>query len=101
MDILSSLGISDAFDMKRADFSNMTDHPLFYIGDAIHKAGIDIDEDGTEAAAVTGMFLCSGCNMDPWSDTIVFKADRPFMFYIKDNWKGNILFMGKVVNPIS
>lgn len=87
---LSELGMGEAF-LRGADFSGIGDD--LWIDDVKHKAVIDVNEKGTEAAAVTviGMATTSMPN--------TFIADKPFMFVIADNATGTILFMGKVVNP--
>jgi len=89
------LGMPTAFTYD-ADFSGMTGKKDLYIDFVIHKAYIDVNEEGTEAAAATavGMFATA---MTP---TKVFKADHPFLFIIQEKKTGNILFLGRVVNPI-
>ncbi len=94
-DYLKDLGMPTAFTYD-ADFSGMTGKKDLYIDFVIHKAYIDVNEEGTEAAAATavGMFATA---MTP---TKVFKADHPFLFIIQEKKTGNILFLGRVVNPI-
>ncbi|MBN2198116.1 serpin family protein [Candidatus Wolfebacteria bacterium] len=93
---LSNLGMSSAFSFQDADFSGMTGKKDLFIGFVIHQAYIKVDEKGTEAAAATavGMNLTSMPNF-----RTVFKADHPFLFMIQEKQTGNILFLGKVVNP--
>ena len=93
---LKDLGIVTAFDPS-ADFSGMNGgiEPL-WIDQAVHKAYIKVDEEGTEAAAVTVIAVVKG--VPPRSS---FVADHPFMFIIKDERTGAILFMGSVSNPQS
>jgi len=86
---LMALGIVDAF--GPADFSGISSESLF-IDRAVHKAFVDVNEKGTEAAAATGVAMVE--SMPP-----TFRADHPFVFVIMDNETGNILFLGKVVNP--
>jgi len=86
---LMALGIVDAF--GPADFSGISSESLF-IDRAVHKAFVDVNEKGTEAAAATGVTMVE--SMPP-----TFRADHPFVFVIMDNETGNILFLGKVVNP--
>jgi len=85
----------DAFDETRADFTGMTaQHPLF-INVVEHAAMVDVDEEGTVAAARTGVsFGCSG--MPP---SATFHADHPFIFLILDRSTSTLLFMGRVGNP--
>jgi serpin B len=90
---LSEMGMPDAFN-SNADFSAMSSEPL-YIGKVLHKAYIDVSEEGTEAAAATVVTARVSMVM-PMS---VFDANHPFIFFITDNKTGRILFMGKVANP--
>lgn len=91
---LSQMGIRVAFDSITADFSGISDKQIF-IAKAIHKAFVSVDEKGTEAAAATAAMgeLQSGPQHR-------FKADHPFVFIIQDDTNGNILFIGRVVNPL-
>jgi serpin B len=81
-----------------ADFSGMTGNRDLCISEVIHQAFINVDEKGTEAAAATAvtMKLTSAA---PSNDLKVFNADHPFIYCIRDNTTGSILFMGRVVNP--
>lgn len=90
-DILKNMGIKSAFS-KKADFSGISESPL-YIGSITQKARIIVDEEGTEAAAVTGSNMESSAIMYP-TDKLSF--DRPFVFYITENSTSSILFIGKV-----
>jgi len=96
--VLQSMGMTDAFSDK-ADFSGMTGNRDLFISAVIHQAYVDVNEEGTEAAAATGvtMRLTSvGPDMTP-----VFRADHPFLFLIRDKTAGSILFLGRVMNPQS
>jgi len=93
---LSALGMTDAFQPFVADFSGMTGNRDLYISDVIHKAFVAVDEKGTEAAAATVAIMKMG--MAPTSN-IVLTIDRPFIFVIRDTVSGQILFMGRVLNP--
>lgn len=95
---LQALGMKDAFDARRADFSAMTGGPDLYIGFVVHEAFIGVDEKGTEAAAATavGMKLL-GLPPKPTP----FRVDRPFLFVIRENRTGCILFLGRVLDPRS
>ena len=64
-----------------------------YIQNAVHKSTIDVNEEGTEATAATAVLVGT------WSASPVFRADHPFLFLIQDDETGNILFMGRVMNP--
>ncbi len=92
---LQNMGIKAAFDQYSADFGGITEAEDLYIAFAIHKAFVDVNEVGTEAAAVTGIGV-SATSVPP-----TFNADHPFIFIIQDNETGNILFMGRVMNPSS
>ena len=94
---LGALGMTDAFDAAKADFSGMDGrkHGLF-IGAAVHQAFVEVNEQGTEAAASTGISF-GLTSMPP--PPLIFRADHPFVFLIWDNQRGTILFMGRVVDP--
>jgi len=94
---LSSMGMVDAFDRRKADFSGMDGKPgWLYIGVVAHKAFVDVNEEGTEAAAATGV----GMKMAALPvRTPVFRADHAFFFLIRHNPSGSILFMGRVLDP--
>jgi len=94
-DILKSMGMKDAFSGK-ADFSGMTGKRDLFISAVIHKAFVDVNEEGTEAAAATAVVM----RMTSIGPQIpVFRADHPFVFLIRDNHSGSILFIGRVMNP--
>jgi serpin B len=93
---LSSMGMPDAFDPDRADFSAMVGKKELYISAVIHKAFVEVNEEGTEAAAATGVVV--GVTSIAPSPPI-FKADHPFVFFIRDNASQSILFFGRVLNP--
>jgi serpin B len=95
---LSAMGMAQAFQKGAADFSGMTGKRDFWISAAIHKAFIDVNEEGTEAAAATGIVMRSMA-MQREQPPIVFRADHPFVFLIRDNRSGGILFMGRVADP--
>lgn len=93
--VLVALGMSDAFEEGKADFSGINDTANdLYISGVFHQAFIEVNEEGTEAAAATGVVLSHSIPIAP-----VFCADHPFIFIIKDNRTGSILFMGRVMNP--
>ena len=97
-DTLSAMGMAAAFKGGSADFSGMTGKRDFWISAAIHKAFIDVNEEGTEAAAATGIGMRSMAvaRVEP---PVVFRADHPFVFLLRDNRSGAILFMGRVTDP--
>ncbi len=95
---LSQMGMSLAFSPDSADFSGMTGKPNLFISKVIHKAFINVDEKGTEAAAATAVVMTM--TMSPRQpEAKIFDADHPFLFLIKDNTTGSILFMGKIMKP--
>jgi serpin B len=94
---LAELGMPVAFDAERADFSGMTGESNLYISDVIHKAFVDVNEEGTEAAAATAVIMrLESMPIDP----VQMQVDHPFIFMIRDNETGSILFTGRVVNPL-
>jgi serpin B len=95
--ILSAMGMPQAFS-KTADFSGMTGKSLFQISRAVHKAYVDVNETGTEAAAATAMMMV-GASQAEEQQIIVFDADHPFLFLIRDTTTGSILFLGRLTNP--
>jgi len=92
---LSGLGMGIAF-TESADFSGMTVRPELFINDALHKAFVQVDESGTEAAAATAVIV--GVTSVPVSP-IAVTIDRPFLFLIRDIKTGAVLFIGRVLNP--
>lgn len=95
VDNLKALGMLDAFSTTDADFSDITD-VFIYISDVLHKSYIKVDEEGTEAAAVTGITF-EITSVGPNQDFIV---DHPFAFAIREKDTNAILFVGKVSNPL-
>ena len=93
---LSNMGMPIAF-TNSADFSGMTGKKDLTIDKVIHQAFIEVNEEGTEAAAATGISMIRKTSMPP--PPPIFKADHPFIFIIQHNETGNILFMGRVSNP--
>jgi len=99
---LGAMGMPRAFDPGNADFSGMTGNRDLYISAVIHKAFIDVNEEGTEAAAATAVVMRGPTAMPPrfqLPPPPVFRADHPFVFLIRDNRSGGILFMGRVTDP--
>lgn len=90
---LEALGMRDAFD-GRADFTRLSPHGrAVFISYVIQKTYVDVNEEGTEAAAVTAV----GVRLVSAPQTIVMRVDRPFLFVIRERLSGTILFMGKIV----
>jgi serpin B len=97
-DVLRALGMKLAFDMDRADLFGISSQERLYISAAIHKAFVDVNEEGTEAAAATATVVAGRAVM-PVKEPVTFRADDPFLFLIRDSRTGSILFLGRVVNP--
>jgi serine protease inhibitor len=97
---LKTMGMKTAFDMQKADFSKMGEQ--LYISGALQKTFVEVKEEGTEAAAVTGIDVASA-SFDPTPRPEPFEmiVDRPFLFLIEDNQTGTILFMGLIFDPHS
>ena len=96
---LAKMGMPQAFS-NAADFSGMTGKPGFTISAAIHKAYIDVNEKGTEAAAATSTVMrATAMRREVPIPPIEFRADHPFLFLIRDTRSGSILFMGRVADP--
>lgn len=93
---LAELGMKDAFSAQDADFSGMDGKRDLFISAVLHKAFVDVNEEGTEAAAATGvMVAATAAPMRP----IEFRADHPFIFLIRDDKTQSILFIGRLMNP--
>ena len=95
--VLKSMGMTDAFSANAADFSGMNGKRDLFISAVIHKAYVDVNEEGTEAAAATAVTM-KLTSIEP-TRIPVFRADHPFLFIIRDNHSGSILFIGRVMNP--
>jgi len=91
---LIEMGMPAAF--GNADFSGMTGNRDLFISDVLHKAFVAVDEEGTEAAAATAVIMKLGASPE---ESILMKLDHPFLFLIRDNSSGAILFVGRVLNP--
>jgi serpin B len=90
-DVLIALGMGEAFSLS-ADFSNMYPGGGVWIDSVRHKSFVKVDEEGTEAAAATVVVIVQ-------SGPPSFRADHPFVFFIRERHSGAILFMGKIMNP--
>ncbi|MBN1335652.1 MAG: serpin family protein [Deltaproteobacteria bacterium] len=96
-DVVQGMGVTDAFDPILADLSGIADAVLgnLYVQAAVHKAFVRVDEEGTEAAAATGISV-GDLSMPSGME---FTADRPFVFFIRDNLTRSILFLGRMEDP--
>jgi serpin B len=95
---LSELGMPLAFEEGSADFSGMNGKHDLFISAAVHKAFVDVNEEGTEAAAATGIAIGVTSAVEPKKPE-EFHADHPFVFAIVDNRAGSVLFFGRVLDP--
>ncbi len=91
---LGVLGLGIAFEPHQADFSQMRPERDLFISQVTHKSYVDVNEEGTEAAAVSSTMWLGASQ--PLRSVVV---DRPFLFAIRDNLSGTILFLGKVLDP--
>ncbi len=92
-DVLEDMGMKDAFIPGIADFSGMDNTTDLYISNVLHKAFVEVNEEGTEAAAATAVIVATKAITD------IFNADHPFVFLIRQEETGAIIFMGKIMNP--
>jgi len=96
-DVLKALGMEVAFDQNLADFSRMYHNeqvgPNLFISKVKHKTFIEVNEEGTEAAAVTSVEI-GYTSVGPY-----MTVNRPFIFAIRERFSGTILFIGKIVDP--
>jgi len=92
-DVLGEMGMVDAFLPGIADFSVMDGTNSLCISSVLHKAFVEVNEEGTEAAAATSIIMTASASNNR------FNADHPFVFLIQHEETGAILFMGKVTNP--
>ena len=100
---LEQMGMSNAFDRGKSDFSGMDgnscfagDEPCLFIREVIHQAFVSVDEQGTEAAAATGAVVQLESERP---DPVLVAIDRPFIFLVRDSDTGAILFLGRVLDP--
>jgi len=100
--VLQNMGMGIAFSIKNADFTNINpDKSLhLHISQVKQKSYIDVDETGTEAAAVTSISMVFTSVSTPQNQAIPFVANRPFVYLIRERSSGTILFIGKMENPV-
>jgi len=94
---LSAMGMPTSFSGK-ADFSGIDPQRSLAISEVVHKAFVDVSEQGTEAAAATGITMMATARRMP-EPPVVFRADHPFLFLIRDTRTGVVLFIGRLMNP--
>ncbi|XP_078686722.1 leukocyte elastase inhibitor-like isoform X13 [Branchiostoma floridae x Branchiostoma belcheri] len=94
---LKKMGMGEAFS-DGADFSGMSAAADLFISEVVHKAFVEVNEEGTEAAAATGLVLIGRARMP--RPPMKFFADHPFIFLIRDNRSNSVLFFGKMQKPL-
>ncbi|MBN1481522.1 serpin family protein [candidate division KSB1 bacterium] len=94
--ILSAMGMSIAFS-RQADFTGINKDGNLFISDVLHKTFVDVDEEGTEAAAATSVAISLTSVGGP--SGFFMRIDRPFIFCIREKSSGTILFIGKIIDP--
>uniref|UniRef100_A0A671S5Q8 Serpin B6 n=1 Tax=Sinocyclocheilus anshuiensis TaxID=1608454 RepID=A0A671S5Q8_9TELE len=93
---LISMGMEDAFDLQKVNLSGMSPNNDLVVSKVIHKAFVEVNEEGTEAAAATGIVIeTTSMPLDPKT----FIADHPFLFFIRHNPSNSILFYGRFCSP--
>jgi serpin B len=92
------MGMPRAFE-ESADFSGMTGRRDLFISAVIHKAFVKVEETGTEAAAATAVIMMTTSVAPPEEPPVRIAVDRPFLFLIRDDVTGSILFIGRVADP--
>ncbi|WP_394840583.1 serpin family protein [Pendulispora brunnea] len=102
-DRLQEMGMTLAFNRRTADFTGIANPPSpddkLYISQVFHKAFVKVDEKGTEAAAASAVVMMRATAMPMPEKVAQFHADHPFLFFIRDNATGMILFNGRVADP--
>jgi len=102
---LMDIGVNDAFDVTKANFTEMADIKTpaenLYVSDALHKADIEFSEEGIKAAAVTVIVIASGLSMPKPTYPLIIDINRPFMFIIRDKNTKDVWFTGTVYKPNS
>ena len=97
VDTLTALGMTDAFDPTAADFTGMLPTAGLYVADVIHQAVIDVDEEGTEAAAATAVIFEDTASIP--EDPVAVSLTRPFLYAIVDHQSRTVLFLGRLSDP--
>ncbi len=95
---LSALGMDRAFS-PAAEFGGMTDAGDIQISEVVHKAFVEVTEKGTEAAAATGAVMAATAAAPDPKPPVIFRADHPFLFVLRDTQTGAILFLGRLMKP--
>lgn len=93
--VLGSLGMTDAFDIGRCDLSAMSGDRDLVLSKVVHKSFVEVNEEGTEAAAATGAVIMLRCARH----VPMFVCDHPFLFYIVHKESLSVLFFGRFTSP--
>jgi serpin B len=96
---LAAMGMPDAFKPAKADFSGIDGTRSLFISGIFHQAVGDVNEEGTEAAAATAVAMMALCIEEPPPPPPIFRADHPFIFFIRDTQSGSLLFIGRLADP--
>jgi serpin B len=95
---LQAMGMTTAFS-DGADFSGISTDYAMHISAVLHKAFIEVNEEGTEAAAATAVVMMETAAVHEPEQPVRFVADHPFLYFIRDDSTGAVLFMGRVADP--
>ncbi|MEE6465208.1 hypothetical protein FKM82_006488 [Ascaphus truei] len=94
--VLINMGMSDAFDIGRSDFSGMSGNNDLVLSKVVHKSFVEVNEEGTEAAGATGVVIVKYCVL---LNVPTFTCDHPFLFFIMHKQSRSILFCGRFSSP--
>ena len=94
--LLAAMGMRDLFTEGLADLSGIDGSRELYVSEVLHRAVVEVNEEGTEAAATTAMNMTIG---GPGRSSGLFRADRPFLFFIQHRATKSVLFLGRLVKP--
>jgi len=97
-ELLAGLGITDLFCESVADLSGVDGSRELYVSAVLHRAVVDVNEEGTEAAAATAVVMMMRC-ATVMSQEHLFRADRPFLFFIQHRHTRALLFLGRLTRP--
>lgn len=97
-EVLKAMGMKRAFSPGQSDFTGISTKGDLVLSDVIHQAFVDVNEEGTEAAAATAVVMRGAPSPIP-PPPVEFRADHPFVFLIRDNATGSLLFVGRVTSP--
>jgi len=99
-DVLAKMGIVDLFQEGKADLSGMNSSKGLHISKVLHRAFVEVNEEGSEAAAATALVVvCYSSMISKPEEPCEFRADHPFLFFIRDNATKSILFLGRLTKP--